>query len=536
MKKKLLLNLYPFLLAVYPVLFVFSHNIGEMAYREMWMPLLLVLAGTVLSFLALKLFIKDRLKICLVLSLLLIFFFSYGFVHETVKKWELLSFLARHRYLLFGWALSFGLISYFLTRLKNLNKVAEFFSIFASALILMVLVNIAGYEIKKQDIVKEKLLTEKDAIMLSGSLKNKSDLPDIYYLMPDGMANVNAFREAFGFDGSSFIKALQKQGFQVAANSRSNYPTTGYSLSSALNMDYADILEEKLGVKINSGKERGAFQKIMINDNKATDLLKAQGYKFITFSSGWSITNYNKKADLQFNGGYFDEFPRLFAQTTALKPFFSGGNNFFAIDADQEMRKRVLYIFDKLSSEVPAMEGPKFIFAHIPMPHPDFLFDADGNEISKGSGDFGDSTDASTIATFDNLGYASAYWGQWVFISKKLEQTVKEIIANSKNPPIIIIQSDHGAYIPEPRNPKKPDNYPDERASDTSLRAALKNFSAYYLPGKNKRVLPNDMSPVNTFRLVFDQYFGTGYGLLGNKSYYHHPFREGLEISPAKLR
>ena len=125
--KKHLTILYPFLLAVYPVLFLFSHNIGETAYREMWVPLFLVLAGAIVLFFLLKLFIKDKLKISLILSLLLIFFFSYGYAHEIIKKWEFFSLLARHRYLLILWAGSFGLISYGLTRLKNLSNVVKFF-------------------------------------------------------------------------------------------------------------------------------------------------------------------------------------------------------------------------------------------------------------------------------------------------------------------------------------------------------------------------------------------------------------------------
>lgn len=532
--KKYLTVFYPFLFAVYPILFLFSQNIGEMAYREMQVPLAIILTGAIVLFFLLRLAIKDKLKIGLILSVFLIFFFSYGYFHEVIKNIEPVSFLARHRYLVPGWVFSFGLSSYFLTRLKSPDGVARFFSIFASVLVLVVLINMASYEIQKPDIAKDKLFTEKDAVMLSGSLKSKNDLPDIYYLMPDGMANADALKEAFGFDGSNFLKSLGKQGFFVAANSRVNYPVTGRSLSSTLNMDYLATIREQIGLDVDNLPD---IQKRMINSSKVMTLLKAQGYKFITFSSGWSLTNYNQDADIQFNGGYFDEFPRLFAKTTILKPFFEGGSHFFTININKEQRKRVSYIFDKLSREVPDIEGPKFIFAHIPMPHPPFVFDADGNEISKKIGDFGDLTDAA-IKNFDDLGYASAYFDQWVFTSKKIDKTVKDIIANSKNPPIIIIQSDHGIYIPDPHNPKKLDNYPDpdERASDIRLRMAVKNFIALYLPGKNKSILPTNMSPVNTFRLIFDQYFGTGYGMLENKSHYYIPFSGSLEIPPDRLK
>ena len=80
--------------------------------------------------------------------------------------------------------------------------------------------------------------------------------------MPDGLANVRAFEEEFGYDGSSFIRSLNKKGFQVAINSRSNYPTTGRSLVSALNMDYMEGLSEKIGVNVDN---QGDIQKIMIN-------------------------------------------------------------------------------------------------------------------------------------------------------------------------------------------------------------------------------------------------------------------------------
>ncbi|MDP3792250.1 MAG: sulfatase-like hydrolase/transferase, partial [bacterium] len=468
-----------------------------------------------------------NLKTGVIVSIFIFFFFSYGYFYEAVKSVELLSFISRHRYLMPLWLSLFGVGSYLLIKIKNLNKATEFFSVFAFVLVLAPLINLGIYETQRPSIINEKLFTDKDAAMLSGQLKNKNQLPDVYYLMPDGFGNIEALKEAFGYDGSEFIRSLKDKGFFVATNSRTNYPTTGRSLSSALNMDYVDSLSARIGVDVDN---RGDVQKKMINDNKVMHLLKSQGYQFITFSSGWSLTNYNKNADIQFNGGRFDEFPMLLAQTTLLKPFFSGGKSFFAIDADAEMRKRVSYAFDKLGNEIPRIEGPKFIFAHMPVPHPPFLFDADGHEISKDGGDF----NSRDIANFDDVGYAQAYLGQLEFISKKLDETVENILLNSKTPPIIIIQSDHGPFIPEPKNPDY--DYPTESTSDERLRASLKNFAAYYLPKKNKAVLPNDMSPVNTFRLIFDQYFGTSYGLLKNKSYYHHPNRSGVEIPTARLK
>jgi hypothetical protein len=48
----------------------------------------------------------------------------------------------------------------------------------------------------------------------------------------------------------------------------------------------------------------------------------------------------------------------------------------------------------------------------------------------------------------------------------------------------------------------------------------MKVLNAYYLPGVNAQLLYPSITPVNTFRLVFDQYFGGQFGLLEDKSYY----------------
>ena len=44
-------------------------------------------------------------------------------------------------------------------------------------------------------------------------------------------------------------------------------------------------------------------------------------------------------------------------------------------------------------------------------------------------------------------------------------------------------------------------------------------LNAYYLPGHSDIAYPT-ISPVNTFRLIFNTYFGTDYELLPDTSYY----------------
>jgi hypothetical protein len=67
-------------------------------------------------------------------------------------------------------------------------------------------------------------------------------------------------------------------------------------------------------------------------------------------------------------------------------------------------------------------------------------------------------------------------------------------------PPVIIIQGDHGPWL-QPR----------------AKRFWILN--AYYLPGHMDNLYP-DLSPVNTFRLVFNAYFGGKYDMLADVSYF----------------
>ena len=53
-------------------------------------------------------------------------------------------------------------------------------------------------------------------------------------------------------------------------------------------------------------------------------------------------------------------------------------------------------------------------------------------------------------------------------------------------------------------------------------------LNAYHLPGMDTQAISNSISPVNTFKVVFNEYFGTQYDLLPNESYYsstRQPYR-----------
>ena len=90
---------------------------------------------------------------------------------------------------------------------------------------------------------------------------------------------------------------------------------------------------------------------------------------------------------------------------------------------------------------------------------------------------------------------------------------VKGIIENSDIPPIIILQGDHG-----------PSHF------DNASRMGILN--AYYFPDAKAGLYPL-ITPVNTFRLLFQTYFGEDLKLLEDVSYYsEYPEAYQFEIIP----
>ena len=265
-------------------------------------------------------------------------------------------------------------------------------------------------------------------------------------------------------------------------------------MPSSLNMEYVNYLTDVLGAE--SKDQRVLCQ--MIVDSKAADLLKSMGYKSIHFSSGWGPTDYNPRADLNVRCGRWSEFAVVLVQTTMLCPFEKHL-------VETGARERVLCIFSRLA-EVPRIEGPKFVFAHVISPHPPYLFDANGDPVP----------DAELEITGKVWAQTEDYLNQLIFVSKKLQELVDAILSRSEVSPIIILQADHGPASTFYR----PDSGGWDHPTETNLRERMRIFNAYHLPAGGDDLLYDTITPVNTFRLIFDFYFGADCGLLDDRSYY----------------
>ena len=77
---------HPFLLAVWPVLFIYAQNLEHIPFSQAWASLLVLLASTLVLLALLAIILRSWMKAGAVLSLLLVLIFSYGHVYNLLWK------------------------------------------------------------------------------------------------------------------------------------------------------------------------------------------------------------------------------------------------------------------------------------------------------------------------------------------------------------------------------------------------------------------------------------------------------------------
>jgi hypothetical protein len=156
---------------------------------------------------------------------------------------------------------------------------------------------------------------------------------------------------------------------------------------------------------------------------------------------------------------------------------------------------------------------PTFTFAHLMISHPPYVFNSDSSYLPP--------EEAAKKSERDN--YVNAI----IASNDMVMDLVKELKSNSEVPPIIILQADEGPYPDRYRASDRTFRW--EQATDAEVRQKFGILNAYCLPGVDISALYPTITPVNSFRLVLDLYFGVNLPLLKDYSYaygdYSHPYR-----------
>jgi hypothetical protein len=492
LRKYVMPAVLPILLAVIPTLYYYGNNVEKLTSVSLYRMLAFnSILAIVVYFLCLIFTRFHGMKAAIAATIFLIFFNVYGVAYRYLLNLDVIRI--KH-YTLLPLTILLALYAMgFVSRRKDsvLKGLWKGILPVVGLLILFNLINIVPAEIKRLN--NDPPPTARQNPQIEVTFRNS---PDIYYIVFDEFEGFQGMRDYWKYQGvDDFVRFLKDRGFFVAEDSHGDTTNTLHEMASRLNYkEYTHIEDD----------HKKYFD--AIQNNRVVEYLKSKGYTTVVFDEtkmGYPAAE-SLQADYLYEFGspsisrrqvgkftfFFDEFGQLVIDNTML----------YAISQEYRSNSELInnhtnmisFTINNIASKKVA--SPKFVYVHLLLPHMPFIYDDNGG-----------------IVEHDHYTNWNYYIDNYKFSINVAEKMVEQILqeADPENPPVIILQSDHGARnYPVPRDPNSMilKNYPDD----------LKKLILYaiYLPGYDYSSLPQDINPTNTFPIVFNYLFDAGIPLL----------------------
>lgn len=483
--------IYPFLVALYPMLALYCANPGQVALSDLWRPIGLSLAGTCIAWVALALVLRSMRKAAVPVSAGAALFFGYGHLTSVLP--------AGLRMLLLPFSLVvLGLAAWAMWRPRGqLNSLTCVLNLSSIVLVfpglVLGVVAFVGERVAAEAVAPH-LRVERPFIAPASP-----DLPDIYYIVLDAYGRSDALRHHYGFDNEPFLRALEQRGFVIARHSYSNYGQTVLSLASSLNMTYLDDVVSRVG---RDSTDREVVRR-MLDNSAVTEFLRALGYRYVYVGSGSGEVRV-MRADLKLQ----EQNPRTpaEAQILGLTPL---AESRVVRASEYDTRREFIRSAFRYLESLPDLSYPKFVLAHIAAPHPPFLFGPNGEPLTpRGIQSGEDGSSLLTMITPEE--YRQGYRNQLQFVNRRILTTLDLLIRKSRVPPVIILQGDHGPRL----------TLDWTSAERTDLSEPFSILNAYLVPEQVRPHIPEAITPVNSFRLLLTHLFRADFKPLPDRTYF----------------
>ncbi len=480
---------YPLLAAAYPTLYLFSRNVGYADPLDAVRPLLLTLGATVFAWMILAIVIRNRHRAAFATTVLLVVTFGYAVYSQD--RIQLVTGLAGGAALLLGTALS----------RKDWIRVTPPMNVFSAALVAIAIFGIArGYAQSAEYAVEQHPLHQTTA---------ESAQPDIYYIIVDAYARDDILQEFYDYDNSAFTDFLRQEGFFIHPNARANYPWTVLSLASSLNFIHATEIAQAFNL---SGSSETPLWGT-INNNRAMAFLLERGYETHAYLSGALRGNMVKAQHFYRPPGAPTEFENTLLNLTPIPKLLWK----LPIPSIFDFHRKSLVDTVEAVKRAPEIPAPKFVFVHLLCPHPPFVFGPNGEPIQPPLNSFGLDDGSMLIDEYMTLEeYRELYRNQLIYLNQLLTSMVGELRRNDPDA-VIVLQGDHG--------PASQTNW--FSLETTNMKERFGVLNAVYLPGDHPELESAFKTPVNTFRLIFNTYFGTDFDTAPDDSHFvvfGHPY------------
>ena len=497
---------HPLLIGLYPILALLANNIHEIqlidGIRALWISELFA----IIAWLLVQVLVRNWQKSALLTSLFLLFFYTYGHIHNfSMINFKLFGHgIRNHRNLVPIMVLLFAVgVWAILRKLKDTEMVNKTLNYIGVIILIFPIFTVVKSQIQiRSNAVSAEVLDQ------VSTTETSEKYPDIYIFILDRYARADFLEQELDIDNSAFLQNLEELGFYIAECSQSNYQETNMVLASMLNLDY---LQNMFG-DFEAVRQNKDLLNMQIRHSKARQLLESKGYQIVAFESGF---DYMTMQDADYylapdkdSMDYFlaeqlidapmgrflvnanvNEFEWMYLETTGAS---------FALDVVAQLiggiepsqdaiailnkYQRTSFALDQLRGDVLKIDSPKFVFVHLISPHPPIAFNRDGSMVEIGQ-----------------YNEHSGYPVEIDFLDAQLIPILENIIKTSVQPPVIIVQGDTGPVA--------------NKHISTDI------LNAYYLPhGGEARLYPT-ITPVNSLRLIFSQYLGEDFDLIDDLSY-----------------
>ncbi len=534
--------LYPLLFAVAPVVSLYAVNrmllSGFDALRPAAVAILVAFAAVAVSRM-----LSNSMRSAAILGCVLLFgVFAYGYVFRFVS----LAFGVEIGDIVFlsTWLLLLAGVYAFLVRtlrrtrssLHNitalLNITSAVFVVTAAApLLLGSAPSLPALPTPKAETDAQGLTTNELPPQSPDLVQQPNKLPDVYYLILDGYARGDVLESRFGYDNSEFLDWLEARGFFVGHRSHSNYPWTHLSMSATLNYEYLQTLLPDGLESHGPDKFRERYQFLAralnmhyIANSRIFRYFSNLGYRITANKSHYALEWRKDPTSLsdalseimdEIEDAYsssISDFEEALITNTIVQPLVSGFRSVEGVRAARISK------YDKIVRGLEAFgdtvneDGPKFVFYHLTSPHQPFSFDENGDMVPRHpvyevSAWFEDRIKIPGYIAWAKENYPKNVAG----LNVHVKRTIERILDESEGSAIVIIQSDHGPGY----------GFDLHSGSDTDVVERFGILNAIFLPVEFPRHgLEDDLSAVNTFRIVLRNVFGQDMSTLENRAFY----------------
>ena len=348
---------------------------------------------------------------------------------------------------------------------------------------------------------------------------------DVYVIVLDKYSGSSALLASHGFDNSSFETALRRRGFLVPPSSRSNYPHTWMSLASMLNWTFVE--------EILDGSPEPPVRALhrAVEDNRTWRFLRDRGYEFVFVPSTFPVTRRNAFADrvvpaagAAARSAGMNVHHAWLASTVVLplhelmtrfgpKEYATRQRFPYEVETAEEIEAKL----DAIAG-LAAERGPRYVFAHLLVPHEPYIFEADCRHREP----YWPPTDYVP----DQTPIRDAYVAQIRCVNSMLLTLVDRILDASAVEPIIILQADHGHGMMAV-NPMTGEQQPLDRLDPAQVAERMTAFAAYLLPDGGDAALYDGITPVNVLPAIFNHYYEAAIPLRDDAIFWarlHPPF------------